>query len=117
MRRLSKLLTVGAFGFALAACAFLMTIGMDGFRDTPPLFRGQEQQNRYFFFTLFLIPAVVAALPIIVPTAAARLWTALILGLFVILGIGSLGIFYIPSALVMFVAALCSQQASNETSK
>jgi len=56
---------------------------------------------------LLWLPSVMAALPLVVPTSVgARVVAALWLLVFAVLGGFGVGVFYVPAALVMFIAAL-----------
>jgi hypothetical protein len=53
----------------------------------------------------FLLPIVVAALPILFPKQATRIVSALLLWGFSLIGAASIGLFCIPAAIVMLLAA------------
>jgi hypothetical protein len=58
----------------------------------------------------YVFPVVVALLPMLLPRQATRFMSALLLWGFSVLGSASIGLFYIPAAIVMLLAA-CARPA------
>lgn len=56
-------------------------------------------------YVILAIPVVLASLPLLLRNRAARIVSALLLSACVIIGIAGVGPFYIPSAMMMILAA------------
>jgi hypothetical protein len=56
----------------------------------------------------FVLPALVALCPILIPRQTTRIAAALLLWGFSLIGIGSVGLFYMPAAVTMLLAACFS---------
>jgi hypothetical protein len=57
-----------------------------------------------------MFPVVFALLPMLLPKQATRIMSALLLWGFSVVGSGSIGLFYIPAAIAMLLAA-CARPA------
>jgi uncharacterized membrane protein len=55
-------------------------------------------------YVVLAIPVIMASLPLLVRSKAARLLSALLLTGFVVVGLASVGLFYVPSAISMILA-------------
>jgi hypothetical protein len=54
---------------------------------------------------ILAIPVVIAGVPILLRFRAIRILSAVLLAGWVVLGVASIGLFYLPSAITMIVAA------------
>jgi hypothetical protein len=52
------------------------------------------------------VPVLIALIPVLIPKRGVRIGAAILLGVFAIIGGFSIGLFYVPSALTMIVAAV-----------
>ena len=98
-----------SLGLAAAAAIFLLVV---------PVYWGSNggsrtliEENGQWVIVLVMFPVVAAFLPVVFRKQAVRvIATALIIG-FVMIGTFTIGFFYLPAALVMFLAS-CSGPSS-----
>ncbi len=109
---MKKRLTAISFGLALAAAIFLLVwpvyTGFDGTRETHATLL---EINGWGAIAAVGFPVVLALLPLIFPRQAIRIIAAVIMGGFSIIAGFTIGLFYLPSALVMLLAACAPDSA------
>ncbi len=114
----------------LTTISFLVTLATSGFLLLiVPVYSGQSgngivtvqthatllEVNGAFALIPLMIPVLMALMPTIFPHTWARLGASILLSLFVLIAGFSIGLFYGPSALVMYVATASSIQEKRET--
>ena len=99
-------LTVASFGLALAAAIFLLVwpvySGFDGVRGTHATLL---QVNGHWVIAPVGFPVVIALLPLVFRRQAIRILAAVLIGGFSFISGFSIGLFYVPPALTMLLAA------------
>jgi hypothetical protein len=103
--------TVAAFGLAVAASAALLAVPIySGLSDGEPVRATLLEVNG----TRALVPIVCFPLAALVPVLAGRQWArvgaAILIGAFSFLGIMTIGLFYLPAAILLALAASASEQ-------
>src|SRR5260370_31180948 len=64
------------------------------------------QVNGWWSLPSLVLPVLIALIPVLIPKRGVRISTAILLGIFAIISGFTGGLFYVPSALAMIVAAL-----------
>jgi len=95
-----------SFGLAVAASVFCAA-AINFSKSTVLTYHGLPSLRAVdpYSALLFLLPVVIALAPILFPRQATRVGSALLLWGFSIIGSASIGLFYIPSAVAMLLAA------------
>ena len=92
-------LTAASFGLALAAAVFLFVW---------PIYAPHAtllQVNGYWAIFPVAFPVVIALLPLVFRNQAVRIIATVVIGGFSFVGSWSIGLFYVPAALTMLLAA------------
>jgi hypothetical protein len=90
----------------MAAAGFLLIYPTySGFSDNRPARATLLEVNGQWAMVPILLPVVLALVPVMFPHRAIRIIAAVVLGGFTALGAFSIGLFYLPAALAMAVAA------------
>lgn len=105
-------LAAASFGLALAAAIFLLIwpvyTGFDGLRTTHATLL-QVNGSRALLPVAF--PVIVALLPLVFRMQAIRISAAIVIGAFSFIGGFSIGLFYVPAAVAMLLAACVDDSA------
>jgi hypothetical protein len=99
-------LTMMSFTLAVAAAISLLVLpiytGFDGSRTTGATVL---QVNGLWTFISLLFPVITAMATLIFPTRGVRIFAAILMCAFTLLSAFTLGLFYLPAAGVMLIAA------------
>lgn len=105
-------LTAASLGLALAAAIFLLVwpvySGFDGVRTTHATLL---QVNGYWALVPVGSPVVIALLPLVFRKQALLIIATVLIGGFSLISGFSIGLFYLPSAVTMLLAACVSPAA------
>lgn len=91
-------LTEVSFGLAVAAAVILLLLPV--YADRTLL-----EENGTWAIIPVLFPVAMALLPVLFERRAMRMAAACLMGGFTLLGMFTIGFFYLPAAIVMFLAA------------
>ena len=99
-------LTAVAFALALAAAIFLLVgpPAYSGFHDGRPTHATLMQINGEWVIVPVMFPVLVALVPLVVRKQAVRIVAAIVMGGFALISF-SIGLFYLPAAILMALAA------------
>jgi len=104
-------LAAASFGLSMAAAVFLLAwpvyMGSDGARTTHATLL---EVNGPWFIVPVLFPVVVALMALLSRRRAVRILAAVVIGAFCLIAM-SIGIFYVPAAIVMAWAACVAEPA------
>ncbi|MDR3698959.1 MAG: hypothetical protein P4L56_04940 [Candidatus Sulfopaludibacter sp.] len=92
-------LTALSFGLAIAAAIVLLVLPVYSNRTTLP------EENGAWAIVPVMFPVVMALLPVLFRKQAVRMAAAFLMGAFALIGSFSIGLLYLPAAIVMFLAA------------
>jgi hypothetical protein len=99
-------LTEVSFGLAVVAAVILLVLpiyaGFEGSRATHATLL--EMSGTYALLVV-MFPVAVSLLPLLVRKRPLRITAALLMGAFALIGSFTIGLFYLPAAIVMFLAA------------
>jgi hypothetical protein len=105
-------LTAASFGLALVAAIFLLVwpvySGFDGVRATHATLL---QVNGYWAIAPVGFPVVIALLPLVFRKQAIRIMATVLIGGFSFISGFSIGLFYVPAAVTMLLAACVAPSA------
>ena len=105
-------LTAVAFGLAVAAAIFLLVWPVyTGFEDERPTHATLQQVNGRWVIVPVMFPVLVSLVPLVVRNQAVRIVAAIVIGLFVLISGFSIGMFYLPAAALMLLAACVRDSA------
>lgn len=103
--------------FLMAALAFVLGLALPMYNGQTSLQRSGEAGtvearhetlsgvNGPMVRYLLAIPVIIAGVPILLRFRATRIISAVLLASWVVIGAASIGLFYLPSAITMIVAA------------
>jgi hypothetical protein len=105
-------LAAASFGLALAATIFLLVWPVytrsDGLRTTHATLL---QVNGSWMLLAVAFPMIIALLPLVVRMRAMRISAAIVLGAFSFIAGFTVGLFYVPAAVAMLLAACVADSA------
>jgi len=105
-------LTAVAFGLAVAAAIFLLVWPVyTGFEDERPTHATLRQVNGRWVIVPVMFPVLVSLVPLVLRKQAVRIVAAIVIGLFVLISGFSIGMFYLPAAVLMLLAAWVGDSA------
>ncbi len=104
----------------LTTISFLVTLVTSGLLLIVPVYSGQRgngivkvqtyvtllEENGAFALIPLMIPVLMASMPMIFPHSWVRLGATILLVLFVFIAGFSIGLFYVPSTVLMYVATI-----------
>ena len=90
-------LTEVSFGLAVAAAVILLVLPV--YTDRTLL-----EENGTWAIIPVMFPVVMALLPVLFRKQAIRMVAAFLMGAFAVIGSFTIGLFYLPAAIVMFLA-------------
>ncbi len=113
----------------LTTISFLVTLATSGLLLIVPVYSGQSgngivtvqthatllEENGAFALIPLMIPVLMASTPMIFPHSWVRVGATILLALFVFIAGFSIGLFYVPSAVLMYVATLSGLREKQAT--
>jgi len=104
-------LTAVSLGLAMVAAILLLILpvysGFDGNRITHATL---IQVNGRWVIFLVMVPVLIAAMPLLRPRQGVQIIATILLGGFVLVAM-SIGLFYLPAAVLMLLAACAEKSA------
>jgi hypothetical protein len=124
----TKRLTVASFvcslvGAAIGAFAPLgqtTTVGSGGLDGTPVVERTTSvslvSYEGLWVLGLLAVPVTIAMMAVLIPRRGVRVASTALLWVFCVLGLASVGLFFVPAAVLMTVAAATSDRTTTDLS-
>ncbi len=111
-------LTEVSFGLAVAAAIILLVLPVySGFEGSRATHATLLEVNGTYALLVVMFPVAVSLLPLLVRKRPLRITAAFLMGAFALIGSFTIGLFYLPAAIVMFRAARAHDCASVNTEK
>ncbi len=105
-------LTAVSFGLALAAGIFLLVWPVySGFDRGKPVHATALEVNGPSVILPVLLPVLLALLPLVFPKQAFRIIVTLVMFAFSLISGFTIGLFYVPAAIAMLLAACVADSA------
>jgi hypothetical protein len=99
-------LTLLSLALAIAAALFLLVYPVySGLNNSHPTRATLLEVNGQSAIIPVALPVVVALVPVLFPHRVIRIIAAVVLGAFALIGGFTIGLFYVPAAVAMVVAA------------
>jgi hypothetical protein len=106
-------LTVVSLGLAVAAAIFLLIVpAYSGFNGTRATHATLMDVNGQWVIIPVMFPVVVALMPLLFPGRVVRIITTIIIGGFSLIASFTIGLFYLPAAVVMLMATSATRPAN-----
>jgi hypothetical protein len=107
---MKRLLTTTSFVLAIVAAVFVWVWPL--YYDSSGRHKTLGDVNGPWALIPVAFPIFITALPLTFPNQAVRVTASVVLGLFVFLGGMTIGLFYLPAAVLLMLAACAADSAS-----